>query len=142
MKNLVKSVRVFHNNNTALMKQIYLLYIDLVMTKTFSFNSRLKKYLLTNKEVKTDIWPILPPPPDTIKAHFTPILLGLKLSLQKTDQCSTRGTDEYKGFSYTNSPCQKSEGNSISFINPIPGRGGGNVLSHHIMKAYFAICIS
>ena len=38
---------------------------------------------MTNKEVKTKTWTILPPPPDTIKEYFTPNTIRVK-SLQKS----------------------------------------------------------
>ena len=50
-----------------------------------SFNLKLKRILLTNKEGKTETWPILPPPPHSIKEYFAPIIVGLSFRLTLTE---------------------------------------------------------
>ena len=53
------------------------------MTNTQSFN--LKKKLLTNKEVKTETWPISPTPSsNTTTEYLTPKRLGLRHLLMKS----------------------------------------------------------
>ena len=122
-----------HNNNSALIKHISLFETVYVMTNTKSFNSKCKKILLTNEDVKTDIWHISPhPSPNTIKEYFTLIRLGLILH-----ECNVKLENLHVMFK-SNSIVLK----NFFFLNLASIRAPPFMSNQHFRRTFFCVWLA